>query len=40
MEPVYLIVDGHPMHKSKKVKEYVRSTEGNFEVILLATLFT
>lgn len=30
-KPVYLIVDGHPMHKSKKVKEYVESTGGASE---------
>ena len=33
--PVYLIVDGHPMHKSKKVKEYVRSTEGILKLFYL-----
>jgi hypothetical protein len=27
-KPVFLIVDGHPVHKSKKVKAYVESTGG------------
>jgi transposase len=30
--PVFLIVDGHPVHKSKKVKEYVESTEGRLRL--------
>ena len=34
-KPVYLIVDGHPMHKSKKVKEYVESTEGVLKLFYL-----
>ena len=33
--PVYLIVDGHPMHKSKKVKEFVNSTEGILKLFYL-----
>lgn len=33
--PVYLIVDGHPMHKSKKVKKYVESTEGFLKLFFL-----
>lgn len=33
--PVYLIVDGHPMHKSKKVKEFVESTEGILKLFYL-----
>jgi hypothetical protein len=28
-KPVFLIVDGDPVHKSKKVKEYVESTGGD-----------
>ena len=27
-KPIYLIVDGHPVHRSNKVREYVESTEG------------
>jgi hypothetical protein len=26
--PIVLILDGHPVHKSRKVKEYVAATEG------------
>src|SRR3954454_11759300 len=26
--PVYLVVDGHPAHRSKLVKEFVASTDG------------
>ena len=33
--PVYLIVDGHPMHKSKRVKEFVNSTEGILKLFYL-----
>jgi transposase len=32
---VFLIWDGHPTHKSKKVKECITSFEGRLEVILL-----
>ena len=33
--PVYLIVDGHPMHKSKKVKKFVNSTNGFLKLFYL-----
>lgn len=33
--PVYLIVDGHPVHKSKKVKEFIDSTEGMLKLFYL-----
>jgi len=33
--PVFLIVDGHPSHKAKKVKEFVASTEGRLELFFL-----
>ena len=33
--PVYLIVDAHPMHKSKKVKEFVNSTGGILKLFYL-----
>ncbi|WP_444913863.1 transposase [Microbulbifer sp. TRSA007] len=33
--PVILIVDGHPVHKSKKVLEYVSSQDGNLEMVIL-----
>jgi transposase len=32
---VYLVVDGHPVHRSKAVKEYVRSTEGRLKLFFL-----
>ncbi|MGK2855479.1 MAG: IS630 family transposase [Microbacteriaceae bacterium] len=32
---VVLIVDGHPAHRAKKVKEWVARTEGRFELVLL-----
>ena len=33
--PVILIVDGHPVHKSKKVTEYIESLEGKLEMVFL-----
>lgn len=33
--PVILIVDGHSVHKSKKVLEYVKSQAGNLEMVFL-----
>lgn len=30
-----LIVDSHPVHKSKKVSEYIESLEGKIELISL-----
>ncbi len=33
--PVILIVDGHPVHKSKKVMEYIESLEGRIEIVFL-----
>lgn len=32
---IYLIVDGHPCHKSKETRTYVASTEGRLKVFLL-----
>ena len=34
--PVYLIVDGHPVHRSKKVKEFIDSTEGMLKLFYLS----
>ncbi|MFC1896431.1 IS630 family transposase [Thermodesulfobacteriota bacterium] len=34
-KPVFLIVDGHPVHKAKKVKNYIGSTEGRLRLFLL-----
>lgn len=33
--PVFLIVDGHPVHRSKKVKEFVTSLQGKLELYYL-----
>jgi len=33
--PVYLIVDGHPTHKAKKVQRFVESTEGKLKIFYL-----
>jgi transposase len=32
---VYLVVDGHPAHKAKKVTQWVASTEGRFRLFIL-----
>ena len=34
-KPVYLIWDGHPTHRSKKVKAYIASFDGKLEVFAL-----
>ena len=34
-DKLYLVVDGHPSHKAKVVKEYVQSTEGRLELHFL-----
>ena len=36
---VFLIRDGHPTHKAKKVKQCVESFEGRLEVFLLPSYF-
>jgi len=33
--PTFLILDGHPVHKSKKVKEFVAQTAGKLRVFIL-----
>ena len=33
--PVYLVVDGHPVHRSKLVKEFVASTNGQLRLFVL-----
>ena len=33
--PIYLIVDGHPSHRSKKVKDYVESCQGKLRLFFL-----
>jgi transposase len=34
-QPIFLIVDGHPVHKSKMVKKFVESTKGNLMLFIL-----
>jgi len=34
-KPVFAIMDGHPVHKSNKVKEYVAGLEGKLSIYLL-----
>lgn len=38
--PVFLIVDGHPAHRAKKVKAFVESTDGRLRFVLPARLLT
>ena len=33
--PIYLIVDGHPIHKSKLVRDYVESLQGKLTLFFL-----
>ena len=33
--PVYLVVDGHPAHRAKAVKEFVASTDGRLRLFVL-----
>jgi len=33
--PVIFIVDGHPVHKSKKVMKYIESLEGKLKIVFL-----
>ncbi len=34
-KPIFLIVDGHPTHKAKKVREYIESTKGKLRLFIL-----
>lgn len=34
-KPIYLVLDGHPVHRSKKVKEFVEKTEGKLRLFYL-----
>ncbi len=34
-KPIYLIVDGHPVHKASKVKKFVDSTKGRLKLFYL-----
>jgi hypothetical protein len=33
--PVYIITDGHPVHKAKRVKKYINDLEGKLSVYIL-----
>ncbi len=33
--PIYIIMDGHPVHKSKKVREFVKALEGRLSIFIL-----
>ena len=37
--PVYLVVDGHPTHRSKLVKEFVASTDGALKLFVLPAYY-
>ena len=34
-KPVFIIMDGHPVHKSKKVKDFVSQSNGRLSIFLL-----
>jgi len=34
-KPIYIITDGHPVHKSKKVREFVASLKGRLRIFIL-----
>ena len=34
-KPIYVITDGHPVHKSRKVKEFVANLEGRLSIFIL-----
>jgi hypothetical protein len=33
--PIYLVVDGHPVHRSKKVRDFVTAQQGRLELFFL-----
>jgi transposase len=35
LEPVFLVVDGHPTHRAKKVREFVDATDGQLQIVTL-----
>lgn len=35
INPVFMIMDGHPAHKSKKIREFVASLNGRLSIYLL-----
>lgn len=34
-KPIFIIMDGHPVHKSKKVREFVKSLNGRLSIFVL-----
>lgn len=34
-KPIYLVVDGHPVHKSKKVRDFIEEQNGRIELYYL-----
>ena len=34
-KPIFLIVDGHPVHRSSRVKAFIESTEGKLKLFYL-----
>lgn len=34
-KPIFIITDGHPVHKSKKVREFIASTKGRLSIFIL-----
>jgi transposase len=34
-KPIFLVLDGHPVHRSRKVKEYVATTNGRLRLFVL-----
>jgi hypothetical protein len=37
--PVYLIVDGHPTHKAKLVKQFLATADGKLKIFVLPAYF-
>lgn len=34
-KPIFIVMDGHPVHKSKKVREFVQAQQGRLSIFLL-----
>jgi transposase len=34
-QPIFLVVDGHPTHKAKRVREYVEQQQGKLKLVYL-----
>jgi len=34
-KPIYIITDGHPVHKSKKVREFIKEIKGRLSIFIL-----